>query len=153
MEKKIIYQSKGMNKKPRIRLCIMPYLLLALGIFELGMIFYELVDEKYLIPVFIIAVVCISFIMYISAMCKTEVDLYGEYMEFTDCSMMTFVKMTCGLIPSKNMKKIQIRYDDIIDVKSDIRLSRIDVSTKNEKQYHIFCQHPEELKEKLEIQL
>ena len=51
------------------------------------------------------------------------------------------------------MKKIQIRYDDIIDVKSDIRLSRIDVSTKNEKQYHIFCQHPEELKEKLEIQL
>ena len=39
MEKKIIYQSKGMNKKARIRLCIMPYLLLALGIFELGMIF------------------------------------------------------------------------------------------------------------------
>ena len=75
-----------------------------------------------------------------SAMCKTEEDLYGEYMEFTDCSMMTIVKMTCVLIPSKSMKKIQICYDDIIDVKSDLSTLRIDVSTKNEKQYHIFCQ-------------
>ena len=110
MEKKIIYQSKGMNKKARIRLCIIPYLLLALGLLDLGMISYELVDKKNLIILFIIAVVCMSFIMYISAMCKTEVDLYEEYMEFTDCSMTTFVKRTCGLIPIKNMKKIQIRY-------------------------------------------
>lgn len=175
MEKKCIYQSRGISKNMIVRwnigICIIFFASILLCIKKRTFIAtegnsymkgntlvmeklvrktkYVLADEKQLMLAFIWFMVGLILVIALLAMRKAEVNLYEEYMEFTEFNIM----VALGFISRKNMKKIRIMYEDIIDVKSESRQSKVHVSTKKEKQYHILCQKPEEMKEKLGIQL
>lgn len=178
MEKKSIYQSRGVSKKMilkmRVAICLLficAFITFIMCIqkrsFAVGIdssavkdavgnivVGGAIMKSKYEIvkgPILVMPLFCVLLgLIVIEAtrtLRKTEVDLYDGYMEFTKF----FIAEALGF--NKNMKKIRILYKDIIDVKGDLPVSRIIITTKTEKQYVIFCQNPEKLKEIISVRV
>lgn len=174
MEKRIIYQGKGISKRYTLSMFLLFIACEALGVFFLIQKRYSHVLEKgnntfseegavyagqislkssYALsngPRLAIAIIFILFGILIMGMIislkRTKITLYNESIEFSDCTN----KILFGLTSSKYMKEVRVPYSSIISVKADSARCQIYISLVEGKQYRVVCKDAKLVSEMLE---